>query len=98
MEAFSGMIGNLGFAPPVVWAWIAALSELVFGIFLVLGILPRISAAGIAAVMIVAIVKIHVPNGFFMSKGGYEYQLLLLASCISLMLTGSGKISVFEKF
>ena len=98
MEGFSGVVGNLGFAPPLVWAWIAALSELVFGIFLVLGILPRVSAAGIASVVLVAILKIHGPNGFFMAKGGYEYPLLILASCVSLMLTGAGKLSVFDKF
>ena len=98
MEAFTGMIKGMGFTPPLVWAWIAALSELIGGIFLVLGIMPRLSAFMIGAVMVVAIAKVHGANGFFMMKGGYEYQLLLLASCVSLILSGGGKLSIFNKF
>jgi putative oxidoreductase len=98
IEPFSEMIKGLGFAPPVVWAWVVALSEFIFGIFLVLGIVPRISASVIAVIMAVAIIKVHGPNGFFMSKNGYEYQLLLMASCICLILNGSGKMSILDRF
>jgi putative oxidoreductase len=96
IEAFAGMLKDLGFTPSLVWAWITAGSELVFGFFLVLGIIPRLSAAVIAIIMAVAILKVHGPNGFFMMKGGYEYPLLILVSCMSLMLTGAGKLSVTE--
>lgn len=97
MEPFTALIENLGFTPPVVWAWTAALSELVFGVFLILGIIPRTSSAVIAVIMGVAIVRIHGAAGFFMQQGGFEYQLLILACCVSIMLTGGGKISVLDK-
>lgn len=96
--AFSVMIGKLGFVPPLLWAWIAALTEFVFGMCLILGVLPRLSAAMIAVDMLVAIVKVHGPHGFFAMNGGFEFPLLILASCVSLMLSGAGKISVFNKF
>ncbi len=98
IEPFAGMIKAMGFTPPLVWAWAAALSELAGGILLALGIIPRFSAAMIGIVMAVAIIKVHGANGFFMMKGGYEYQLLILASCVALVISGAGKYSLFNKF
>ncbi len=97
MDAFSGFVGSLGFAPAFLWAWAAALSEFVCGICLILGVLPRISAAMLSIVMLAAIAKVHAPNGFFAANGGFEFQMLILAACVSLILTGSGKLSVFNK-
>ena len=96
--AFSESVARLGFAPPLFWAWTAALTEFIFGICLILGVLPRLSAAMLSVIMLVAIVKIHGPNGLFAMNGGFEFQMLILASCISLILTGAGRISLFNKF
>ena len=97
ISGMTGMMQSLGFTPPEVWAWVLAVTETVAGAFLIVGLLPRISAAAIAIIMIVAIVKIHGPKGFFMSQGGYEYQMLILGAAISLIFTGSGKISLLDK-
>ena len=91
------LVANMGFTPAGLWAWALILAEFLGGIFLILGILPRLSALSIAIIMIVAIVKIHGPRGFFAMQGGFEYQLLILASCISIMLTGGGRLSLFNK-
>ncbi len=98
VEGVTGMLKSMGFAYPVMWAWILSLTELIGGLFLILGILPRISAALIAIIMVVAIVKVHGPKGLFSMQGGFEYQLLILMTCISLMITGAGKFSLFDKF
>ena len=91
------MLSGMGFAPAEIWAWVLAIAESLGGVFLILGILPKLSALTIAVIMIVAIVKIHGPKGFFMMKGGFEYQLLILSACITIMITGSGKYSLFNK-
>lgn len=91
------MMKGLGFTSPLVWAWILAVSETLGGIFLFLGILPRFSAAVIAVVMIVAIMKVHLPNGFFMSQKGFEYQFLILMVCLSIIIMGAGRFSAYNK-
>jgi putative oxidoreductase len=98
IEGMAKMLGQMNFNPPVFWAWVVGLSELLGGLFLVLGVIPRISAALIGIIMVVAIVKVHGPQGFFAMQGGFEYQLLILAVAVFLIITGSGKLSLFNKY
>jgi putative oxidoreductase len=93
----ASMLSGMGFSPAEIWAWALAIAETVGGLFLILGVLPKLCSLMIAIIMVVAIVKIHGPKGFFMMKGGFEYQLLIISACISLMITGGGKYSVFDK-
>lgn len=97
IEGFAGTMEALGFSQPLVWAWLIGLGELVGGIFLILGILPRLSSAVIAAIMVGAIVTIHGQNGYFAKGGGIEYQLFIIMVCLPVMLSGGGKFSVFDK-
>lgn len=98
IDGFISMIKGLGFSYPLFWAWAAALSEGLGGLFLILGVMPRSSAFFISIVMIVAIIKIHGPKGFFMSSGGFEYPLMLLSASISILLMGAGKYSIFNRY
>ncbi len=50
--------------------------------------------AGLIAVMVVAVLSVHVKNGFFATKNGYEYNLLIAAAALSLALTGPGRYSL----
>lgn len=68
--------------------------ELVGGILLLIRLLTRIVAALLAVDMAVATVLIHLPNGFVVLDGGYEYTLILLLSALGLALSGPGVISV----
>jgi putative oxidoreductase len=78
------------------WFWLgaAALSELVGGILVGLGLLTRVGAFFIACVMLTAIVGVHWPGGFFAANKGYEYPLTLLAMAIGLLISGGGQASV----
>ena len=106
LGAFSGpgikgtasMLSGIGFTPPEIWAWVLASAETVGGLFLILGILPKTCAFVIAIIVIIAIVRIHGPKGFFITKGGFEYQLLMLSACIYIMITGGGKYSLLDKW
>jgi putative oxidoreductase len=85
---------------PAVFAFLAIAAEFFGGIGLILGLLGRVAAFGIACVMLVAIVKVHAVNGFFMNwvgrqKGeGFEFHVLVLAMTAAIMIAGSGAWSV----
>ncbi len=100
-----GFKGTMGFFTqtmhiPAVFAFLAICAEFFGGLGLLLGLLSRIAAFGIAIEMLVAIFLVHLPNGFFMNwsgqqKGeGIEYHLLVLALTWLLMARGAGAFSL----
>ena len=89
----AGMFGHLGVPMPAVMAVVVTLVELVGGILLIAGLGVRIAAALVAIDMFVAILVVHLKNGFF-NPGGYEFPLTLLAAAICLVLAGGGALSL----
>jgi putative oxidoreductase len=100
-----GFSGTMGFFTnmmhiPAPFAVLAILAEFLGGIGLIMGVLTRIAAFGIATNMVVAVLMVHAQVGFFMNwtgqqKGeGFEYHLLALAIAIVLMARGGGAFSV----
>jgi putative oxidoreductase len=89
---------HMGIPAPL--AYLAILAQFLGGIGLMVGLLGRIAAFGIACDMLVAIFAVHLPNGIFMNwagsqKGeGFEYHLLALALCAAIMIKGSGAFSL----
>jgi putative oxidoreductase len=75
-----------------------AWGELVGGIAVAVGLLTRLAALGLAAIMVGAIITIHGPNGFSLADGGFEYNFVLLIICLSLILMGAGTLSVDRFF
>ncbi len=69
---------------------LVAFGEFLGGIALVIGILTRFAAFGLAAIMTGAIFLVHLPNGFSNSQGGFEYPLVLGVISLAVVLTGSG--------
>ena len=98
INGFAEMLKSLGFASPLFWARVAAAAEGLGGLFLLLGVVPRIGAGLIAIVMLVAIAKVHGPKGFFMMQGGFEYQFLILMTSLALILAGAGKFSLYDRW
>jgi len=43
--------------------------------------------------MFVAAVSVHLANGFFIQKGGFEYTLALAVGALAVAFTGPGAIS-----
>jgi putative oxidoreductase len=98
---FSGTMGffthEMGLPAPLAFLVIA--TEFFGGLGLIVGLLTRVAALGIAVEMVVAIFLVHLPNGFFMNwygnqKGeGIEYHLLAIATAATLLLRGAGAFS-----
>ena len=85
---------SIGMKPGRFHAVIAALAETSSGILFAAGLLTPIAAAGFVALMLVAAWTVHRPNGFFIVKEGWEYNLILAAVAVGVATTGPGTISV----
>ena len=84
-----GLFGSIGLPPEL--ALPIGLLEVIGGIFLIVGVLTRITAAFLIIDMIGAIVLVKIPDGFV---DGYELESLLIAISVSLLLTGPGRLSI----
>ena len=71
-----------------------ALAEFVGGILLVVGVLTRISGAILGVILLGAIFHIRWENGFFVSKGGWEWDLVMLAGVLAIIAAGPSPIPI----
>ncbi|HXE79423.1 MAG TPA: DoxX family protein [Vicinamibacterales bacterium] len=85
---------QLGFHPGRRHAIAAGIAEVLGGLLLALGLLTPVGAALTIAVMLVAAISVHVKNGFFITNGGYEYNLVIGAVAAGLALAGPGLVSL----
>jgi len=81
---------KLGLRPGKVQAVLAGLTEVGSGLLLALGLATPFAAAGFIAVMLVAVMTVHKPNGFFVTANGYEYNLVLGSSALGIAFIGPG--------
>lgn len=92
----AGWFASMGMKMPKANAWIAALTEIGSGALLALGLLTPLAAAGMVAIMVVALITTHMKNGWFIFNpgGGIEYVVVLAAVGIGLACTGPGEWSI----
>ncbi|HWL26701.1 MAG TPA: DoxX family protein [Ureibacillus sp.] len=94
LKGTGGWFESIGMKPGVTMALFAGLAELIGGILFVLGFLTPLAGVIIAGTMVMAIVKVHGPNGLWATSNGYEYNLTLLAVAIGIALIGPGQYAV----
>jgi putative oxidoreductase len=85
---------RLTFRAPLLMAFAAGLAELGGGLLFAGGLLTPLAAVAIAVVMVNAVVTTHLANGFFNSKGGYEYNLLVWTGAVAVSVTGAARFSL----
>lgn len=106
-DAFAGIVRQLGVPLPHIAAWLTIGTELVGGLALFLGAFVVWASIPTAAVLLVAMVTVHLPYGFSSVKllsvsasgaqfgpVGYEVDLLYLAALVTLSLQGPGPLSI----
>ena len=98
IAAIGPMFESLGFHPGRRQALVASLVEIGGGLLIALGLLTPLGAALVLSVMIVAALSVHLKNGFFISSGGVEYNLVLGIAGLTLAFTGPGAISLDALF
>jgi len=87
----ANFFASLGIPAAMFFAWVVALVETFGGAALLLGVLTRYAALLLAIDMLTALLVFHLPKGFSILNGGYEFVLLLLLGNLSLLLSGAGK-------
>jgi putative oxidoreductase len=85
---------GLGLRPGKRHAAAAGAAEAAGGALITLGALTPLAAAMINGTMITAIRKVHAPKGPWVTEGGYEYNLALIAAMTVLANDGPGRPSV----
>jgi putative oxidoreductase len=85
---------SIGMKPGKFHATIAATTEMSAGLGLAAGLLTPIPAAGFVSLMLVAAWTVHRPNGFFIVKEGWEYNLVLALSAVAVATIGPGTLSL----
>jgi putative oxidoreductase len=85
---------SMGMKPGIVHASAAGAAETLGGAGLLLGYRTPLASAGIVSVMLTAINRVHLKNGPWASKGGYEYNAVLVAAAVSLAESGPGTLSL----
>jgi putative oxidoreductase len=106
-DAFAAILHALGMPAPSILAWATVLVELLGGFAVLAGFFVPLASLPMAAVLLVAIVTVHLPNGFSSIKlqsvtatgahfgqPGYETDLLYLAALAALVLGGSGPLAL----
>jgi putative oxidoreductase len=95
MQMFTTQLGI-----PALFAFLAIMTEILGPVALITGFLTRVAALAIGVEMVVAVLMLHLKNGFFMNwfgnqKGeGFEYHILVVAIAVALLIRGGGKWSI----
>lgn len=106
-EHFTEILGALHVPFPELMAWATILTELIGGFVVLLGIFVRLASLPMVLVLLVAIMTVHLPNGFSSIKlqavtaqgahfgqPGYETDLLYLAAIVALVVGGPGPFAL----
>jgi len=109
-DAFADILHAIGVPGPHVMAWATILTEVIGGLVVILGVFVTLAALPMAALLVVAILTVHLPYGFSSIKllsvtaagaqfgpPGYEVDLLYLACLSALVLGGPGPLAIVER-
>jgi putative oxidoreductase len=89
-----GFFENIGFHPGATFATAAGLGEMGGGLLVTLGLFTPFGAAAVLSAMLVAMVSVHLKNGFFAAGNGIELPFLYAVAAFGIAWTGAGAISL----
>jgi putative oxidoreductase len=93
-EQAAAQFESLGIKPAGFWARATAVAEAGAGVLMLAGWLVRPAALAVLVTQAVAIKKVHAPKGFATYRGGYEFNLGLMATAAAMLLGGPGRYSL----
>jgi putative oxidoreductase len=96
LEGTGSFFESLGLRPGKAHAAASGTAETLGGALLLSGFLTPLGASLISGSMITAIRKVHAKNGVWVSAGGFEHNLVLLAAVLAITDLGPGEFSLDE--
>ncbi|WP_457745132.1 HvfX family Cu-binding RiPP maturation protein [Sulfurimonas sp.] len=94
MKSVAEWFGSMGIPFPVFNAYMAASTEVSGVVLLTLGFLTRFISIPLIIIMIVAIVTVHLGNGFSAGDNGFEIPLYYMSFLLIFLSHGAGKFSL----
>ncbi len=94
LQATAAGFEQLGIRPGKANAIVAGAAEAGGGALLAAGLQTPLAASALTATMITAIKTVHAKNGPWLTKGGYEYNVVLIAAVLALVEVGPGALSL----
>ncbi|NHZ84566.1 MAG: DoxX family membrane protein [Planctomycetia bacterium] len=97
LKNFDGIVewfSSMGMPLPKLNAFLATGTETAGVMLLFLGLATRIISVPLIIVMIVAIMTVHLGNGFEAGNNGSEIPIYYILMLLSLLISGPGKISI----
>lgn len=94
INSIAEWFGSMGIPLPTLNAYMAASTEMAGVILLTLGLASRIISIPLIFVMIVAIVTVHLGNGFEAGNNGFEIPVYYILLLLIILIYGAGKISL----
>jgi putative oxidoreductase len=94
LDATAGGFEQMGLRPGKGHAIAAGAAEAGGGALLAAGLATPLAASAVTATMLTAIKTVHLKNGPWLSNGGYEYNVVLIAAALMLVEAGPGSLSL----
>ncbi|WP_124727664.1 DoxX family protein [Staphylospora marina] len=95
LKGTGAWLESLGIRPGTGMALLAGLAETVGGLLFAAGSFLWVSAVLLSAVMLVAIKTVHAKNGYWITSGGMEYNVVLIAAVAGIAMVGPGQYVLF---
>ena len=92
----TGSLARRGIEPSLPLAYLVIFTEVIGGFAIAIGAFTRFFAAA-AAIHLLVVTIIHLPNGFAWNKAGYEYPLFWGLILFAIALRGGGPYSLDRK-
>lgn len=89
----TSMLQGIGFPFPIIWTWILLLSEIIFGIAILIGFKVKFTTIPLIVIILIAIVTVQL-KGLPGTQPGLLKDWSILMSLVALMLLGPGKLAV----
>ncbi len=94
IDAIAQWFASMNYPLPTLNAYLAGITEFSGSVLLLLGLGTRLMTIPLMFVMLVAIVTVHLGNGFAAGNNGFEIPLYYLLMLFSLLVNGAGKFSI----
>ncbi|HIP41284.1 MAG TPA: DoxX family protein [Campylobacterales bacterium] len=94
MGAIADWFGSMGIPFPTLNAYMAASTELLGVVLLMLGLFTRLISVPLMVIMVVAITTVHLSHGFSAGNNGFEIPLYYMLFLFIFASHGAGRFSV----